>query len=128
MKTHGIIWAGLYVEDLEASISFYRDVLDLPLLNRGADWAHLDAGQGAIFELFAGGKASHEPKSPYRQPLVLALRVDDLAVAVEELEQKGVAFTGEEGEYEGTRWSYFLDLEGNRLELKEARSREIYSS
>ena len=42
MNYRGLIWAGVYVQDLEASISFYRDVLSLPLLDHGEDWAHFD--------------------------------------------------------------------------------------
>jgi len=119
MKTHGFIWAGLYVEDLDASISFYRDVLGLPLLNQGEDWAHFDAGAGSLFELFSGGMASQAPKGPDQQPLVLGLRVNNLHAAIADLKQKGVAFIGEVGEYEGTRWAHFYDPEGNRLEIKE---------
>jgi catechol 2,3-dioxygenase-like lactoylglutathione lyase family enzyme len=55
MKYKGFIWAGLLVEDLPASIVFYRDVLGLPLLREGEGWAHFDAGEGAVLELFSGG-------------------------------------------------------------------------
>ncbi|HKY54041.1 MAG TPA: VOC family protein [Anaerolineales bacterium] len=119
MKYQGFVWAGLFVEDLEASITFYRDVLGLPFLGKGEDWAHLDAGNGALLELFSGGKASSQTKTPIQQSLVLGLRVDDLDRAIGELQQRGVRFTGEIGEHEGTRWIHFSDPEGNRLEIKE---------
>jgi extradiol dioxygenase family protein len=35
------------------------------------------------------------------------------------LKRKGVHFTGDIGEYAGTRWAHFLDPEGNQLEIKE---------
>lgn len=122
MKYQGFIWAGVKVEDLEASIAFYRDVLGLPLLGKGEDWAHLDAGNGALLELFRGGKASREPKQADRQSLILGLRVEDLDHAITELKERGVQFIGEAGEFAGSRWIHFSDPEGNRLEIKAVES------
>jgi lactoylglutathione lyase len=122
MKHLGLVWAGLFVEDMETSISFYRDVLGLPLLGKGDGWAHLDAGNGALVELIAGGVASREPKRPDRQPIVLGLRVVDLDSAIAELKQKGVTLLSDVGEYEATRWAHFSDPEGNRLEIKQVPS------
>lgn len=119
-KYQGLVWAGIYVEDLAACISFYQNVLGLPLLGQGEDWAHFDSGAGTLLELFSGGRSTKEPKQSHQQSIVLGLRVDDLDRAVAKLQQKGVQFIPEEsGEFEGTRWAHFSDLEGNRLELKE---------
>ena len=120
MKYQGFIWAGIYVQDLQTSVSFYRDVLELPLLDQGKDWAHFDAGAGAVLELFSGGRSAAGPKSPQEQSIVLGLRVEDLESAVSELTHRGVRFlSGETGEYAGARWAHFYDVEGNRLEVKE---------
>jgi predicted enzyme related to lactoylglutathione lyase len=122
MQYHGYIWTGLFVEDLDACVAFYKDVLGLPLIRKRSDTAHFDAGNGALFELMSGGKASHRPKDPEQQPIVVGLRVDDLEKALSELKQKGVLFIGEPGEYKGTRWVQFSDPEGNRLEIKQVPS------
>jgi len=120
MKYLGLVWAGVHVEDLAVSVSFYQNTLDLPLLGQGPDWAHFDAGAGTLLELFTGGTASGDPKQAHQQSIVLGLRVDNLAGAVAELTAKGVHFIpGESGEFEGTRWAQFMDPEGNRLEVKE---------
>ena len=119
MKYKGFIWAGIYVQDLEASIAFYQDVLGLPFLDQGDDWAHFDAGDGVLLELFTGGTARAQPKEPDQQSIVLGLRVDNLDSAIVELKQKGVRFTDDAGEYAGTRWAHFIDSEGNGLEIKE---------
>ena len=123
MNSQGIAWAGIFVEDMESSVRFYRDVLGLRLLNRGDGWAHFDAGNGAMVELFDGGTAQTAPKGPDRQSIVLGMRVDDLDVVHAELSQKGVVFLGEIGQYHETRWAHFADPEGNRLEIKEIPSR-----
>ena len=117
MQYHGFIWIGLSVENLPASVAFYRDVIGLHLLEQGADWAHFDAGSGALFELMSGGKASPQPKTPAQQPLVVGLRVNDMDGAMAELHARGIVFT-ETGQYEDTRWAHFSDPEGNQLEIK----------
>ncbi len=119
MKYEGFIWAGLLVEDLENAVSFYREVIGLPLLGEGKEWAHLNAGNGAMFELMTGGKASDKPKGSDDQPIILGLRVANLDNPIKELKQKNVNFISEVGEFEDTRWIHFADPEGNRLEIKE---------
>jgi len=119
MRYQGFIWAGLLVSDLEKAITFYRDALGLPLIERDKTCALFDAGNGALFELWPTGVASSSAKTPLQQSLRIALRVDDLNDAVSKLKGRGVRFTGEIDEYEGTRWINFIDPEGNRLELKE---------
>jgi predicted enzyme related to lactoylglutathione lyase len=119
MKYFGFVWAGILVQDMEASISFYKEVLGLPFLGKGDDWAHFDAGNGGLLELFNGGKASPAPKGPDQQSIVLGLRVENLDSAIMELKQKGVQGFEDIGEAEGARWANFSDLEGNQLELKE---------
>jgi catechol 2,3-dioxygenase-like lactoylglutathione lyase family enzyme len=119
MRVQGFIRAGLLVSDLEKAIVFYRDVLGLPLIDREERAALFDAGDGALLELWPTGIASTSPKTPEHQSLRVAFKVDDLDVAVSELQGKRVRFIGEIGEYEGTRWISFIDPEGNRLSLKE---------
>jgi predicted enzyme related to lactoylglutathione lyase len=119
MTYMGLIWAGVTVQDMEAAVAFYGDVLGLRLIRKGQDWARFDAGNGCLVELFAGGKASPEPKLADRQPVVFSLRVDDLDAAVAELKGRGVSLIGEVGSYKDQRWAEFSDLEGNRLEIKQ---------
>lgn len=119
MKYQGFIWAGLWVQDLEACIAFYRDGLGLPLLGQDQDWAQFEVADGAMLELMSGGKASQMPKKPDQQSIILGLRVADLDDAIVELKSKGVVFLGDIGEHGKTRWVPFSDPEGNQLEIKE---------
>jgi predicted enzyme related to lactoylglutathione lyase len=121
MNPTAVIWAGLSVADLASQIAFYRDVVGLRLLRQGDDWAHFAISPGSLFELFAGGVASASPKDAGQQSLVIGLRVDDLDAAVAELQGKGVNFLGEIGSFRNQRWTYFVDPEGNRLEIKEIK-------
>jgi len=63
MNYRGLIWAGIYVQDLDAFIAFYRDVLALPFLDRGDDWAHFDSGSGTLLELFTGGSRARDSRT-----------------------------------------------------------------
>jgi predicted enzyme related to lactoylglutathione lyase len=119
MNSWTLIWAGLYVEDLEKSIAFYQDVLGFNLVRRGKNLAKFELAGGMSFELLSGGKLTPEAKGPERQSLVLGFRVADLGAAMRELSAKGVHFIGDISEYKGQRWVEFMDLEGNRLEIKE---------
>lgn len=122
MEPQGIIWAGLQVEDLTAAIVFYRDVIGLPLKRSGANSAYFDAGAGALFELFSGGRAAPAAKDSASQPLQIAFRVSDLAAEVSELTRRGVNFPDGIESYRSQSWAIFVDPEGNRLELKEIRN------
>ena len=119
MNCKGIIWAGLAVKDLEKAITFYRDVLGLPLLRTGDGWASFDASNGARFDLFTGGTANSSPKKSESQPLSIGFKVDDLDAAVQELTSKGVALVGKIVEFKGERWIQLCDPDGNILELKQ---------
>jgi lactoylglutathione lyase len=119
MNFQGVVWVGLFVENLEASVSYYKDIVGLPLLNKGDGWAHFDAGNGSLFEVFSGGKATQEPKKPDRQSIVFGFQVENLDSAVAELKARGVVFSGDVKTHKTTRWAYFSDPEGNRLEIKE---------
>ena len=107
---------------MERSIAFYRDVLGLPLMRQGDGWAHFDTSNDTLLELFSGGAASAEVKDPEQQSIVIAIRVDDLDGVVEALKGKGVRFIGEIEAYRNHRWTYFSDVEGNRLEIKEIKN------
>ena len=98
MKYGGITWAGLHVEDLDKAVTFYRDILDLPLLRKGENAAHMDASNSTLFELFSGGLGSDAPRQADQQPLVISLNVDDIDSAIDTLKGRGVDFIGVMGE------------------------------
>lgn len=115
----GIVWLGIYVENLGKSIQFYEETLGLTLLGRKESYAHFDAGAGSLLELFSGGKGLSSPKGPERQSSLSALLVDNLEETKATLIDRGVQFTENEGSFENMRWATLVDLEGNCLEIKE---------
>lgn len=142
----GLHHFGITVEDLDASIRFYHDVLGLEFANEPSPWfdgAELGRGvgvpgaalrqvslllDGAILELLE----YRSPPSDTAKPLAsnsrgashVAFLVDDVESTRAELEAKGIEFYSpvnvvDEGVLAGWRWVYFEDPDGYPLELVE---------
>ena len=108
---HVYVW----VADLEAGVSFYRDVVGLDLLRRdGGEWAEFEAGPIRLAlhgsEAPAGGTGG----------ATVVFRVEDLEAARWQLAERGAAFDEREGEVPGlARFATFRDPDGNALQLIE---------
>lgn len=138
--------AGITVSDLERSIAFYRDVLEMKVVDRepihsewgervnvpGAviDCAMLEYGDGQGIELIQYLKP--EPPNAYGAPVNaigqvhIAFYIEDMAAKIKHLRTKGVIFYGSsdfENEVGGLpieeKWVYFKDPDGTNLELIE---------
>ena len=119
IKYKGFVWLGIYVEDIETAIEFYSNTLGFTMLGRKEHYAHFDAGNGSLLELFTEGKASTTPKGTEKQSTMTALLVDNLEKTKAVLKSRGVRFTDNEGVFENQRWATMVDLEGNRIEIKQ---------
>jgi catechol 2,3-dioxygenase-like lactoylglutathione lyase family enzyme len=113
----------LTVRDLDRSIAFYTDLLDLHVRWKGpidADrlGAHVgdDDGYLALFEATTDGEVDHD----YTRPGVnhFGFVVRDLDDARRRLEHLG-ATVHLEGDYDPGRRIYFLDPDGYEVELVE---------
>jgi len=111
----------LTVGDLDRSISFYCDLLDLHVRWKGPiDGERLGAHVGddrsylALFQATADGSVDHD----YLRPGVnhFGFVVDDLDEARRRLEQLGGTIHLE-GNYEPGRRIYFMDPDGHEVEL-----------
>lgn len=142
----GLHHVGVTVEDLDASIRFYHDVLGLPFANEPTPWfegEELSRGVGVPgaalrqVSLLAGdttvelleyksppSETSGPLKSNNRGASHVAFLVDDIESKKAELEAKGIEFYGpvnvvDDGVLAGWRWVYFDDPDGYPLELVE---------
>lgn len=109
----------IFVEDIEAELAFYRDVIGLRLLYRTPRFVRFDATQGTSISLIAGGHASPEPKDFRRGGVVPEMIVDNLRLAVERIEAAGVRHEA----VVRTDWGQFCflwDPEGNPLQFYES--------
>lgn len=109
-------YVSLPVEDMERALSFYRDVLDLPVLFVLEDrWAE--------FDLAALRLAIYPREEGERRGGDLAFGVEDLEAAMGHLEDCGVRFPHGVETFDlptgRGRLARFQDSSGNRLELVE---------
>lgn len=116
LKIHELNHVALHVRDLDASIRFYAEVLELPRLPR-PDFSF----PGAWFAL-----GRQELHLIYDETLVpagrdhhhFALLVDDVFAAKAELEKRGVTeFHGPSPRPDGPMQLFFHDPDGYRIEF-----------
>lgn len=137
---------GITVNDLDVSVSFYRDVLGLKVQVAPTDWfegEELSDGLGVenailrlcILEIGDSGDMLEmleykNPASAINKPMPpntigtmhVSFRVCDINNKIEELEAKGIKFFTkpnmiDEGPLAGWQWVYFTDPDGIIIEL-----------
>lgn len=112
--------ASLIVSDTEASLRFYRDILDMPQTERpnlgfpGA-WLQLGAQQIHLLEVANPDPTTGRPEHGGRDRHV-ALSVPNIDPVRETLEQNGIVYTLSKS---GRRALFFRDPDGNALEILE---------
>jgi len=102
------VW--LPVTDMDKAVSFYRDSLELDVVEHDGDWSEVTAGDQLI--------VLNEGESPAGDGgAVIAFAVDDIDSSVEQLKGKGVEFSGEVSEHPWGKIAPFKDPDGNDLQL-----------
>ena len=109
----------IFVEDIEAQLKFYRDILGLRMLYRTPRFVRFDATQGTSLALVLGGKSSPEPKDYRTNGVVPEVIVDNLELAMKRLQAADVRHE----DVVRTAWGqfcFFWDPEGNPLQFYES--------
>ena len=111
----GVDFVTVFSTDLESAAAFYGDTLGLPrsVYRPANGFAEFEAGNLtlSIVDGERVGIGHHVNRSP------IALHVDDVAVAREELERRGVGFRGETVDTGVCHMAFFEDPAGNALML-----------
>jgi predicted enzyme related to lactoylglutathione lyase len=113
MKIRGTDFVMYLVSDLARAATFYRDVLGLPqeVYSEEGKWAEFDCGNVTLAlkageklpEVITGGR--------------MALAVDDIHVAHEEMKKRGVGIVSEPHDYSVCWAMEILDPDGNLVIL-----------
>jgi lactoylglutathione lyase len=84
---------GVYVNDLESALRLYRDGLGLPVVYQQTRMAMVSAGENNIelIEPAADSPVRQRPAEEWEGSDHVALETDDIAGALTELQEKGVA-------------------------------------
>jgi len=105
----------LWAEDVTAAVHFYQDVLGLRLLPHAHEQPHFDVG-GCYLTILEGRPVPAQDAAPNRFPLI-ALAVDDLDGAEQNLRLHGVELPWGIEADSNSRWVMFHDTAGNLVEL-----------
>ena len=98
-----------YVTDMEEAVSFYRDVLGLPLVSR--DYVARFDLDGVLIELVRVPPGSVVPGNGNAR---LCFTVSDLLQTLQQLRERGVG-TSEIRNKKGGKLAFFHDPDGNEL-------------
>jgi predicted enzyme related to lactoylglutathione lyase len=115
MNITGVDFITVPTQDYERASAFYGDVLGLPF---GKRWGSMPAGEyeaGNLTLALMQSDAFGVTFAAHTHPI--ALHVDDVAAAREELEGKGVAFVAETMDSGVCHMAHFKDPDGNTLML-----------
>ena len=110
----------VYVEDLERSVAFYRDVLGFKPL-RSVPGTNYEFGtSGAPLVLHRDGKAASQPRG--RVGFMPSFAVtSDIQQVIETLRERGVRIVDEVLEVPHGWIAFIADIEGNLLQIYQAK-------
>ncbi len=113
MNISGVDFIAVPTQDFDKADEFYGDVLGL---ERSKQWGSMPAREyetGSLTIAVMQSDAFGIPFSPHSHPI--ALHVDDVQAAREELEAKGVTFRGDTIDSGVCHMAPFTDPDGNTL-------------
>ena len=123
----GLLETSLYVDDMERSVAFFRDVMGLATMLETKRLTAFDAGRQGVLLIFQRGASIDDMPGPGgvvpghdgRGPLHMAFAIgaDDYEVWHRHLLAAGVTIRGEMNWPRGGRSLYFEDPDGHLLEV-----------
>lgn len=106
--------------DPEGLAAWYRDWLGIPIEETFGGAIFRPASMPpAGYTVWAPFQASSNYFDPSHKPYMLNLVVDDLDGALAQVRQGGAEVVGDIEEYEYGRFGWFMDPDGNKIELWE---------
>jgi catechol 2,3-dioxygenase-like lactoylglutathione lyase family enzyme len=131
-----ILETALYVDDLDAVVAFYRDILDLRVLDASPRLVSLNAGQATVLLLFQRGATTsglntsggwippHDGHGPVH--LAFAIAAEALEPWVRRLTERGVAIESRVRWDRGGQSIYFRDPAGHSVEFATPGTWTVY--
>jgi lactoylglutathione lyase len=116
-------YAIVFVSNMKRSVSFYRDVLGLPLRFESPGWTEF-ATDGATLALHASERSEPESEDPLRVPAGRCrpgLSVPDLNEFHKRMVERNVPCIQEPKETFGVRIAQYLDPDGLAISVSEER-------
>lgn len=116
MNILGIDFTFFAVSDMQKSLTFYRDLLGIPLacLVHEGRWAEFEINPGTL--VLGQGYDFTQPGGG-----TVALAVDNVKTALEALEQLGIQTHSPLGESAVCFWTIIQDPDGNRIVIHQRK-------
>lgn len=108
----------LAVKDLDRSLSFYHDVIGLPIKNQRRTWIDLGT-TGALLSLHPASLTAEHMGSSIDNGITIGFIVGDVRTAVEELKSKGVKIYRDIVKREAGKNAIAVDPDGYLVSLFE---------
>jgi lactoylglutathione lyase len=108
----------VFTENYEECITFYKNILQLPVRNVKSTLVSFDLPHGYLM-VEQGGVGSEKEKARHHNPTVIRFDVQDLGVEVHQLESRGATFKERKLEFDWGTIAVLTDPDGNRIELGE---------
>jgi predicted enzyme related to lactoylglutathione lyase len=111
--------ATIIVADMDRSIRFYTEILNLKLTNRfGNDWATVSAGEGLTIGIHPA--SAKYPAPGTKGAIILGLDIDvPIEIAISRLTQRGVTIKGSVTRSDPGNFANLEDPDGNEIYLWE---------
>jgi len=119
MKLKATHHVAIFTQNFEAMEKFYTQTLGFPVTLRWDDVTIIFIGIGSTTIELIGRDTAPAKDSPPGAINHLALHVDDVDTAYQELVAKDVTIKSPPANFKGIRICFFLDPDGNTLELVE---------
>lgn len=113
MNITGVDFVTVPARDIDESARFYGETLGLPFLKQWGNMPGKEYQAGNVTLALMDPTAFGQEFSPHGLPV--ALQVDDVHAAREELESKGVEFVGDTIDSGVCHMAHFSDPDGNGL-------------
>lgn len=108
----------LLVSDMDKSIKFYRDVLELPIKNTSSEWVEFFSS-GTVFALHPSKSKSRTKNSG----VLVGFMVSDLEPVAKKLKDKKVEFFKEPKEESFGKHAIIADPDGHLISIAEISSK-----
>ena len=130
MRIRRVSFVGVKTEEFEAMTTFVQDVLGLQPGYRDDGWAvfQLESGERDLFEIYRPGRYDERLLPAAATGPTVALAVDDLVAARQELIAAGIEIVGDivwaaeafgNPSYEGFGWLFFRAPDSNVYALQQ---------
>jgi hypothetical protein len=110
MRVRGVVWAGTRTDAFEPTVTFFRDILGVPMEVLGPGFAFSRMPDTSQLEVFGPEDPEHDHFTTGPVPEFL---VDDLGAALDELRAAGVEILGAPNVQGLNGWAHFRAPDGN---------------